>query len=160
MSDKANSRRKQIKDKIASSEADLAITTPAPADIDAEAPSTARRAAVFVGDHPGFVIAGGLAIGLVAGALIPRSKRQQVTGRAAALAAAASELGLAFGQQALERANEAGKEGRARLHDIGGTLGEKASEARSRAEDASAALRDAGIQLAKKAFDLAASARR
>lgn len=157
MADKSKPRRKELKEKIAASEAELNTEATSAAQHES---SSSSRALAFVSDHPGLIVAGGLAAGLLAGALLPKAARRSVTGRAAALAAAASEIGLAFGKQALEKAEGAGKEGRARLHDWGDTLGEKAGDARRKAEDASTYLRDAGLILAKKAIELAATARR
>lgn len=55
-------------------------------------------------EHPGLVFAGGLALGLLAGALVPKGAASKIASRTVALASAAGELGLALSRQAREGA--------------------------------------------------------
>lgn len=73
-------------------------------------PEKGPREAVtqFVRDHPVMVIAGGLAIGLIAAAVIPRRARRSVAGRASRLANAIGTAGAVLGERALTRAQTAG----------------------------------------------------
>jgi len=67
------------------------------------------RAGEFVREHPVLVIAGGLAIGALAAALLPRGNRSKVIRRAVTLAEAASAAGVLLGKQAREHAGAAGQ---------------------------------------------------
>lgn len=133
----------------------------------------------LIGDYPGLAIAAGLGIGLLAGALLPRSAGRKLARGAVFLASAGGELGLALGKQALQAADEATREGRGKLsgtasevaHDLSGRasdlaerasdLGTKAAEAgrtvsagaQRIASDASDRARDAGAGLVKLAID-------
>lgn len=98
-------------------------------------------------DHPGLVLAGGLAIGFVVGALMPRRGGGRLLRNAASLAAVAGELAMAFGEQARERADNT----RGRIIDLShkaGSAGRRA--ARSGLEKGDEA-REVGLKLARKA---------
>lgn len=69
--------------------------------VPAELPETLSA---LVRQYPAAVFAGGLAVGLLAGALLPKRGSGLLGQRALALAAAAGELGLA----ALDRTQDAG----------------------------------------------------
>ncbi len=112
-----------------------------------------------VRQHPGLIIGGGLALGLLAGALLPRSARSRLSARTASLAAVAGELGLALGRQALDRASEASREGRERLGELGESAGEAGRMATRRVAGAAGSARSTGLALARKAVKLAASRR-
>ncbi|MCX7865089.1 MAG: hypothetical protein N2423_08665, partial [Novosphingobium sp.] len=58
----------------------------------------------FVQKHPGIAIAGGVAIGILAAALIPRRNRALVTRKSSALAETLGMTGLMLLRAALERA--------------------------------------------------------
>ena len=77
-----------------------------------------RPIARFVHDHPGMTIAGGIALGVLAAALIPRRNRKFVAEKSSALADAVSSTGLMLYREALERAEKAGTS----LHDMAGRL--------------------------------------
>jgi hypothetical protein len=85
----------------------------------------------FVKDHPVAAVAGAVAIGAVVSALLPRRAGRKLAGRAAQLIEIASVAGLAFGRDAMERAESAGtglrRQGEA-LADRAGTLGSNAAE--------------------------------
>jgi len=67
------------------------------------------RAGSFVREHPVLVIAGGLAIGALAAALLPKGNRSRVLRGAVTLAAAASAAGVLLGKQARDKAEAAGQ---------------------------------------------------
>jgi len=149
---KNGTKREAIRRKVADSKADLARTQPAPAG-----PPEGLRA--LAADYPFALVMGGVALGVLAGALLPRSALGVAAGRklskrAAALAGIAGELGLAYGRQALKAAGEAkGKAG-----EISGTVGESAADySRKAAElvgDAAASAREAGITIGRQAIRL------
>lgn len=132
------------------------LPDPAAAPVPAVAEPPESLSAL-VRQYPAAVFAGGLAVGLLAGALLPkRSSSGKLGKQVLALAATAGELGMALGQQALDRTQDAARETRSRLAD----LGETASEAGKRAASAGADARKSGLKLAKKAIELAAKAKR
>lgn len=85
----------------------------------------------FVKDHPVVAVAGAVAMGAVVSALLPRRAGRKLAGRAAQLIEIASVAGLAFGREAVERAESAGtslrKQGES-LADRAGTLGSNAAD--------------------------------
>jgi len=115
----------------------------------------------FAREHPIATIAGGLAVGILVSSLFKRSPTRKLGGKAAktagSLAAVGAELALAYAQQALEAANEAGRAGAGKLEDLGETIGSTARSAgRAGAERAGdlgeaarAVSRDAGKRLSK-----------
>ena len=77
-------------------------------------------------DHPLAVVAGGIALGVLIGRLLPtRKEPRSLTGalgkRAAELATLGAELAIAYASKAAE----AGREGAEKLEDAGATLGGK-----------------------------------
>lgn len=86
--------------------------------------------AQFVHDHPLITIAGGLAIGAAAAALIPRKNREKVTRTASHWKGAAGAAAMALIQQALEKAEETSDIVKQRAGNVGTHLeamGEKTS---------------------------------
>lgn len=130
----------------------------------------ASNVAQFVRDHPGLVVAGGLALGLVAGGLLARGSGSKLAKRAVSLAEIAGTAGLAFGRDALERAEDAGGELRKQGGALAGKAGvglrkqrdaltDKAGQLAGPAEDALDTAHDAASRLLRKAFDLAGKLR-
>lgn len=132
----------------------------------------------LIADYPGLAVAAGLGVGLLAGALLPRSTGRKLARGAVFLASAGGEIGLALGKQALHAADEATRESREKLsetasemaHDVAekaSGLGHKAAEAsrsaganaQRLAGDASDRARDVGTALAKLAIDAVARIR-
>lgn len=66
-----------------------------------------RKVAKFVQDHPVMTIAGGLAVGVLAAALIPKGNRAYIARRGSQWADAVGAATAALAQQALERAEAA-----------------------------------------------------
>lgn len=110
--------------------------------------------------HPGLVLAGGLAAGLLAGALLPRRAGGKLAGRALSVAAMAGELGLALSRQARDRAGDVAQDGRERLGDLGTHAAASGRRAAHRASAAGDELRRTGIKLARKAVELATKSSR
>lgn len=105
--------------------------------------------------HPGIVIAGGVALGLVAGALLSRGSGRKLARHALTLAEAAGTASLAFGRQAAERAEEAGGE----LRKQGSALAGKAGKLAEPAEEAIDNASEAAHRLLRKAVELAGKLR-
>lgn len=132
----------------------------------------------LIADYPGLAVAAGLGIGLLAGALLPRSTGRKLARGAVFLASAGGEIGLALGKQALQAADEATREGREKLSetatDVAHTVAERASDISHKAAEAgrsaganvqrlagdtSDRVRDVGAGLAKLAIDAVARIR-
>lgn len=112
----------------------------------------AGRAVVdFAREHPGLVVAGGVALGLVAGALLSRGGGRRLARHALTLAEVAGTAGIALGRQAMERAEGAGTE----LRRQGEVIAEKAGKLAGPAEGAVDSASDAAQRLLRKAVDLA-----
>ena len=111
----------------------------------------------FAKEHPIATVAGGLAIGVLISGLFKRSPTRKAAGKAAGLAAIGAELAMAYAQQALAAANEAGRTGADKLGDLGETIGssarhlgrDAADKAGDLGETARTAARDAGTRLGK-----------
>ena len=109
----------------------------------------------FIREHPGLVVASGVALGLVAGALISRGSGRKIARHALTIAEVAGTAGLALGKKALERAEDAGGE----LRRQGEELAEKAGRLAEPAEDAVDSATDAAQRLLRKAVELAGKLR-
>jgi len=158
-----DAKRQQLKDRIEAGEArnrDLGRTTIV--DRAGEAAIEAKdRFVAFAKDHPIATVAGGLAIGILVSGLFKRSPTRKLGGaaakRAGIIAALGAEFALAYAQQAMSAANEAGREGAHKLGELGETVGGTARStgraAFDRAGDLSEAARvvtrDAGKRLGK-----------
>ncbi|SLJ87852.1 hypothetical protein [Novosphingobium mathurense] len=81
--------------------------TPAKAD-----PSPREKVEGFVKKHPVITVAGGLALGVAASALLPRKAGRKLVGRAAKLAEAAGAATVMFGRDTSEKAQELGADAR------------------------------------------------
>lgn len=122
----------------------------------AEAEDAGKAVVDFARDHPGLVVAGGVALGLVAGALLSRGSGRKLARHAITLAEMAGTASLAFGRQAIERAEDAG-EG---LRHQGEVLAGKASKLTAPAGEAVDHASDAAQRLLNKAIELAGKLRR
>jgi xanthosine utilization system XapX-like protein len=116
----------------------------------------------LVREHPGLAIAAGVGLGIVAALLIPKSPARKLARRGGLLAAATTEMAVLLARQAMEKAGEARDEGRERVGEFGGQIGETAHRAAAAgraagrnvqriAGETSAAARDAGSDLVSKA---------
>ena len=113
----------------------------------------------FAKEHPLATVAGGVAVGVLIAAMFKGPRRVAVRGgtKAAGLAAIGAELALAYAQQAMEAANEAGRTGARRLDGFGDTARSAGRDAAHRASDAGetalSATREAGKRLGKAIRD-------
>lgn len=166
-------KRAAIRKKVANSGADLAKQTP-PAKHglpDAEPPEGLKALAV---DYPFALVLGGMAVGVIAGAFIPRIAGGRLARSAMFAASIAGEMGLAYGKRALRKVGEASGEGRVRLEKLGDSLsegaviyGRKASDVVSQAGEKTSVVagevagsaRGTGMKLAKKVLKLGSQLR-
>lgn len=84
------------------------------------------RVAGVAGEHPFLLIAGGLAVGLVVSTFIPKSPTRRLSKYAFSGIAMLAELGLAYGKQAYDTAedvaHQAGRSGKQSLEGIKSVL--------------------------------------
>ena len=154
---RSDAKRSQVKKKVAAGQArnrSKTETTTTVFDRAGEAAIEAKdKFTAFAKEHPVATVAGGLAIGILISSLFKRSPTRKVASRAAGLAAIGAELALAYAQQAMDAASEAGRAMPAKLDELGGTARSLGRDAASRASDAGdtalTATREAGKRLAK-----------
>ena len=154
-----DAKRTQLKKKVAAGQArnqDRGRTTMV--DRAGEAAIDAKdKFIAFAKEHPVATVAGGLAIGVLVSGLFKRSPTRRVAGKAAGkaagLAAIGAELAMAYAQQAMEAANDAGRASARRLDGLGDTARSVGRDAAHRASDAGetamAMTREAGKTLGK-----------
>lgn len=109
----------------------------------------------FAREHPVAVIAGGVALGVVASLLLSRGGGRRLVRHALTLAEVAGTASLALGRQARERAEEAG----AGLRHQGEVIAEKAGKLAAPAEEAVDTASEAAQRLLRKAVELAGKLR-
>ncbi len=152
-------KRSRIKEKIAASQARLrgeGYAPPAPRRNfpDAHPPEDYRTLA---GEYPWLTVAAGLGVGLLAGALLPKSAGSKLGKRALSLATVAGELALVMSK----RAGEAAQDNAARLAE---RVDEGTAELRGRARQstrrAAGSARSAGQIVVREALKLATRARK
>lgn len=171
---KPTSKSDRIQTKIAESEAQLQADDALPA---ARRPDAAppEKFSNLISDYPGLAIAAGLGLGLLAGVLLPRSTGRKLLRGGVFVASTASELGLAFGKQAVRKADDATRDGREILGETAAKAGRVASDAGRKAadvgreagagaqrlaEDATERARNLGLGLAKIAIEAASRLRK
>ena len=116
---------------------------------------TGKAVADFAREHPGLMVAGGVALGFIAGTLLSRGNGRKLARHALTLAEAAGTASLALGRQARERAEDAG----AGLRKQGSALAEKAGKLAAPAEEAVDNAGDAAQRLLRKAVEMAGKLR-
>lgn len=154
---KATSKSDRIEAKIAKSEAQLqgggALPTPRrPED------SPPEKFSNLISDYPGLAIAAGLGLGLLAGAILPRSAGRKLVRGGVFIASTASELGMAFGKQAMRKADEATRDSREVLGDTAAKAGRVATEAGHKVAEAGHKVLDAGRKAADAGREAGAGA--
>jgi hypothetical protein len=125
-------KRQQLKDKVAAGQArnrDMGRTTIV--DRAGEKAIEAKdKFFEFAKEHPIATVAGGVAVGILVSGLFKRSPTRKLGNaaakRAGTIAALGAEFALAYAQQAMTAANEAGRDGAHRLGELGETVGETA----------------------------------
>ena len=108
-------------------------------------------------EQPGLAIGGGLLLGLIAGALIPRGAARRLAQGAVAAAAAGSEVGLGLARHAGESAREAAGEASEHLRSGAGRAGESARRIQRGTMAAAGTASIAGLDLARAALRFIAS---
>ena len=109
----------------------------------------------FAKEHPIATVAGGVAVGVLIAAMFKGPRRVAAKGgsKAAGLAAIGAELALAYAQQAMEAASDAGKAAAPKIERFGDAARSTGRDAAHRAGDAGeaalAATREAGRRLSK-----------
>ena len=147
----SEAKRARIKDRIAASQDRLRRDDsgqPALQRFPDQHPPEDYRS--LAGQYPLLTMAGGLAAGVLIGALLPRKVGGKLGARALSAATIAGELGLALSKTARNRAGQTGRESIARI-------GEGSSQLRTRAAGTA---RSAGLALVEQGLKLAAKARR
>jgi ElaB/YqjD/DUF883 family membrane-anchored ribosome-binding protein len=120
MSDK----REQLRDRIEAAEARQKAR-----EAGQRAADAADRVTSFAREHPFLLIAGGLAVGAALSTLIPKSPPRKLSARTIAFLASMAEFGVAYGREAMEAAEEAGRQSKAKLAELSSTAKEKLSNA-------------------------------
>ena len=124
------------------------------------ASSPAKTVKTLVDEHPVAMLAGGILLGALVARAWPkrRSAAKEVVDsrlgkRAVALAALGAEIATAYAT----RAAEVGREGVARLEDIGGSVGGKIAEGGEEARKRAVDLTDVAVSSAREAGETALS---
>lgn len=137
--------------------------TDTPANVEHANDDTATQP-VLTGQTVGMVIVGGLALGLVTAALMPRSRGRKIAKRSRKIVAIASELSQVLRAQA----GDAASEGRDQVDKLSKTfsdmVGDHAQEAKKQGQriagDAADQLNDSGKAIARVLVKLIEKARR
>lgn len=108
-------------------------------------------------EYPLLTVAAGLGLGLLVGALVPKSVGGKLGKRAFALATVAGEIGLALSKQARDAAAEAGTDGLAKAGAASAPLRRRAARI---AGTAGGGARSAGVLVAREAIKLATRVRK
>lgn len=160
MSD-ADTKRERIKAKVAASQerlkrdSEIQPVVPQRKNLpDAYPPEDYRSLAA---EYPVLTVAAGIGLGLLVGALVPKSAGGKLGKRAMALATVAGEIGLALSKQARDAAVEAGHDGLARAGSASAPLRRRAVRI---AGSAGSGARSAGLTVAKEALKLATRVRK
>lgn len=130
-----------------------------------------KTAVDFVRDHPGLAVAGGIALGVIAAALLPRGTGRKLARGAIGLAETFGSAGLLLGHQVREKAEATGsglrEQGSAaveRLERLGetasGRIGQIGETAAARMERLIDPVENAASKVVKKAAELRARVRR
>jgi hypothetical protein len=154
----AEAKRSEIRKKVSAAKSrNEARAEPMPsASADGRAAEVKDKLASFAREHPVATVAGGLAIGVLVSSFFRGSPTRRA-GRAigkktAGLAAIATELAIAFAQQAYDAADEARRTGVDKLGDLGSTVGESARSLTGDAADYAAGAADAARKAGKTVF--------
>lgn len=110
--------------------------------------------------HPVATLAGGVVLGMLASALLPRGSARKLARGAVAAATVGSEAGMVLARQARATAASAASEASERLSHLEEKAGEGAKALGRRAITASDEARGAGLGLARTVFRGLASLRR
>ena len=152
-----DAKRQTLKDKVAAGQArnrDLGRTTIVDRAGE-KAIETKDRFVEFAREHPVATVAGGVALGVLVSGLFKRSPTRKLgrkaAKRAGAIAALGAEFALAYAQQAMSAANEAGREGAHKLGELGETVGDGARSTGRAALDRAGELSDTAREVTRDA---------
>ena len=158
-----DAKRQTLKDKVEAGQARNRAKTETTTTIFDRAGEAALEAkdkfTAFAKEHPIATVAGGVAVGVLIAAMFKAPRRAAARGgsKAAGLAAIGAELALAYAQQAMDAAGEAGRAGAKRLDGMGDTARSVGRDAAHRASDAGESAltvtREAGRRLGKAIRD-------
>lgn len=116
----------------------------------AEYAREARDSAVgFAKEHPVATVAGGLALGLLIGALTPKGRK--LSRRAGGFAMTLAELGAVYATEMLDKAGDAAVAGKDRLEDLGDSMGAAARTAKRDLAYHAGSATDSALALGKRA---------
>ncbi len=108
-------------------------------------------------DYPIALIAGGLAVGLLAGALLPRGFGRKFARTAVTTALTAGELGRNYGRQVIDVATDTSRGSRKKLATLGDAVSELSSRAADSASDRVQKGRSIGHKAAREAIRIVAN---
>ncbi len=129
-------------------------------ETEAAEETTPERLVQFARANPGKIIAGGLALGVLAGALLRPGSARKLAKGALAAAAVGGEAGLAWAKHARDKAQAVSGEAVEQLGELGDSAGEHSRRLHRRAAAAAGSATGAGIDLARAAIRLVGSLRR
>lgn len=107
-----------------------------------------KEATAFISRHPLASVAGGIAVGMLVGSLIPGRK---IGNRGRAMAAMAAEFGLAYAREAMDLASEAAQSGQDKLEDIGDAVTDTSRKLRRDAAHAAGTAADNARSIGRRA---------
>lgn len=136
-------KRDELRERIEAAEARNAERT-----LGDRAKEAADTATEFVKEHPLATVAGVAVLGIAIGAMTKPGRR--VGRRAGAMAAYASELGLAYASGLLDSAGDLARTGGDKLEDLGDSIGDSARDARRRAAFQASAANDGARRLTRE----------
>ncbi|MEP7222098.1 MAG: hypothetical protein ABI673_05460 [Novosphingobium sp.] len=110
-------------------------------------------------DYPFAAIAGGLAIGLLAGSFLPRGTGRRLAKVATSAALTAGSIGRDYGMQALETVGEASRDGRQKLGELGHAAAAQGKRALHTTDEQARKGRDLGLRLVGEAMKFASTLR-
>ena len=110
-------------------------------------------------DYPGLLIAGGIALGILAGALLPRGVTRKLANGAMAAAAVGSETGLTLARSARAKARNAASEAGEQLAELRDDAAEGAAKLRRRASHTAGDASNAGMDMARAGLKFLSSLR-
>lgn len=134
------------------------LTNLTPAKLPDRAPPESYRE--LGGDYPVALLVGGLAVGLIAGALMPRSVGRRIARGAVAMAAIAGELGSDYGRKVIDGAAEIAKDGRGKLGELSESAGGYGKATTGAASASARRGRDLAITIVQEAIKIVTNLRR
>ena len=110
-------------------------------------------------DYPGLIVAGGIALGILASVLLPRGVTRKLAKGAAAAAAVGSEAGLTFARTARTKARSAATDAGEHLAELKDDAADSAVKLRRRASHAAGDASNAGMDMARAGLKFLSSLR-